>query len=60
MVLIFMAKKRTSTPKAKPKKRTSTKQKKGAKKIDRSVLWAGVIGIILAIGLIVYYTFFDY
>lgn len=55
-----MPKKRTSTSKTKPKKRTPSKSKQRAKKIDQSVLWAGVIGILLAVGLIVYYTFFDY
>lgn len=55
-----MPQKRKSPSKAKPKKRTPAKPKRGAKKIDQSVLWAGVIGILLAVGLIVYYTFFDY
>lgn len=42
------------------KKKTTKKRKHNPPKIDKSIVIAGVVGIILAIALIIYYTFFDY
>ncbi|MDR3328351.1 MAG: hypothetical protein LBT04_09650 [Prevotellaceae bacterium] len=49
-----MGKAKKSTSKKRPTSPKSSKRKKTISKIDKSVIWAAVVGILLAVGLIVY------
>jgi len=41
-------------------RKPKTAKRKRLKKLDKSIVFAGIIGILFAVGLIIYYVFFDY